>query len=398
MHRPTLEHLLAPMDIAEFAREFWERRHLYVARDNPDYYADILTLQDLDEYLSRNDIRYPSLRMIRAGKPIPVADFSRPLKFGAYSSEGLIDVDRVYQFYQEGASIVLQLMRSSIRSVSSFANRLQRDLGFNVECTMYVTPPSEQGFTTHYDTHSVLVIQIAGHKRWRLYDFPKRYPLLSDTFDTVKYSAPEPAHEITLNPGDMLYVPRGLAHDAVSTRDSKSVHITVGLFPPMWADIFETGLRQLKDDVRFRRAPVAFFLPEKAAQFAEQYSEKWEDALRRSELDGLLSATLRKHLNRQSRVTDGWFLRSAENPLLQPSTKVRTREDIVWQVEAGEKSVAVYFYDKRLVLPLAVEPAVHRLLSGELLPINQLQSNLDSESGIILVRRFLEAGLVEISD
>ena len=77
----TLEHLLFPVGIAAFAQDFWEQKHIHVARNDPSYYAHIMTREDLDEYLSRNDIRYPSLRMIRAGKPVPLSDFSRPLRF-----------------------------------------------------------------------------------------------------------------------------------------------------------------------------------------------------------------------------------------------------------------------------------------------------------------------------
>src|SRR6185437_11471337 len=110
---------------SNFIENYWENKHLHVARNNELYYRHILKLDDLDDYLSRNDIRYPSLRMIRAGKPVPLSDFSRQLKFGRYAADGLIDPDAVYRLYKDGASLVLQLMRSSIKSVTDFANRLQ---------------------------------------------------------------------------------------------------------------------------------------------------------------------------------------------------------------------------------------------------------------------------------
>lgn len=369
---------------------------MHVVRNDPSYYAQILTLEDLDEYLSRNDIRYPSLRMMRAGRAIPLAEFSRPLKFGSYAADGLVDVDRVYQLYREGSSLILQMMRSSIKSVSAFANQLQRDLQFNVEGTIYVTPPSEQGFTTHFDTHSVIVLQIAGCKRWRLYDFPMRYPLLSDTFDTIHYSPPTPSHDITLGPGDMLYVPRGMAHDATSTQDSKSVHITVGLFPPMWTDLFETKLLQLRGDVRFRRAPANFFLTDRTDTFAADCEKMCHEAFGEADINEILATTLRRHLTRQSRMTEGWLGNTSAGLSLHPSTVLQARKNLVWQIEHAAKSVAVYFYDKRLVLPSTVRQAVDRLLSGDRFAIGQLQANLDTASSVVISRTFLEAGLIEI--
>jgi ribosomal protein L16 Arg81 hydroxylase len=394
MTNGILQYLLAPTEVETFARDLWEQKPLHVAREDPSYYAQILTLETLDEYLSRNDIRYPSLRMIQGGKAIPVESFSRPLKFGSYTASGLIDMDRVYDLYQNGASLVLQLMRSSIDSLSRFANQLQREVHFNVEATIYVTPANEQGFTTHYDTHSVLVLQVAGQKRWRLYDFPKRYPLLTDTFDTVEYVPTACSHDITLGPGDLLYVPRGMAHDATANKGSKSVHITIGLFPPMWRDIFDTRLAQLSEDVKFRRAPAQFFLAGQESVFSAELLQMCTDAFHEIGPLQLLKETLRQHLPRQSRRVNGLLNRGGR--LLGANTVVRARSDIAWQVDANVRNIEIYFYEKRLRLPLDVRPAIDRLLSGEPVSVATLQNGLDLESSILVCKTLLDAGIVDV--
>jgi ribosomal protein L16 Arg81 hydroxylase len=243
-----------------------------------------------------------------------------------------------------------------------------------------------------------MVLQISGRKRWRLYDFPKHYPLLTETFDTIDYTPGEPSHEIILTPGDMLYVPRGLAHDARSSEDSKSVHITVGLFPPMWRDLFETRMLQLKEDVRFRRAPMGHLLPESAVEFRSQLETLLREAFGKADMEKLLEATLRQHFSRQSRITDGWLTRCLKKSSVSFTTQVRVRDNVIYQVEEDSKSVCVYFYDKRLLLPIAVGPAVHRLLSGETSTIGSLQANLAPNSSLLLAERFLDAGLVTIVD
>lgn len=230
-----------------------------------------------------------------------------------------------------------------------------------------------------------------------MYDFAKTYPLLSDTFDSVKYSAASPSHDILLAPGDMLYVPRGLAHDAIASKDSKSVHITVGLFPPMWGDLFETRLRQLRSDVNFRRAPVDFFMPQMRARFIAQCEQMCQNAFGTTKVGNLFAATLRQHLTKQSRMTEHWLANSFVKLPLHASTTLRSRRSIVWQVVQDARAVSVYFYDKRLVLPHTVKVAVDRLLSGELVLIGELQPNLSLDSSIVLANKFLEAGLVEIA-
>ena len=38
-----------------------------------------------------------------------------------------------------------------------------------------MTPPQNQGFSAHYDTHDVFVLQVAGSKRWVVHP-----PVLAD--------------------------------------------------------------------------------------------------------------------------------------------------------------------------------------------------------------------------
>ncbi len=47
-------------------------------------------------------------------------------------------------------------------------------------------------------------------------------------------------------------------------------------------------------------------------------------------------------------------------------------------------------------MPQVVRLAVDRLLSGVSSQVDQVQANLEVESTILLCRKFLEAGLVEI--
>ncbi len=148
--------------------------------------------------------------------------------------------------------------------------------------------------------------------------------------------------------------------------------------------------------MRFRRAPVDFFLPERYATFGEKCERICREAFADTDGAELLVSTLRQHLTRQARITDGVFSTLLEPSVLQASTRVRKRENIICQIEENTDGVAIYLYNKRLVVPQTVRSAVDRLLSGVPSRIDQLQDNLEVESSILLCRKFLEAGLVEI--
>ena len=53
-----------------------------------------------------------------------------------------------------------------------------------VQANAYSTPRGSQGFAVHHDTHDVLVLQVAGEKRWQLYD-----PLLELPLKHQRYSS-----------------------------------------------------------------------------------------------------------------------------------------------------------------------------------------------------------------
>jgi len=393
----ALRQLLSPHSPDEFLARYWEKDFLHVARNDSNYYKNVLTLEELDEYLSRNDIRYPSLRMIRSGKGIAVSEFSKPLKFGTYLSDGLIDVDRVFRLYEEGASVVLQLMRSSLSSLAFFTNALQQSVRFNVEATVYITPPSEQGFTTHFDTHSVIVLQIAGRKKWRLYDYPRRLPLLNETSDIVKFSVSDPTHEVTLAPGDLLYVPRGVAHDATSTGEGKSVHITLGLFPLMWRDLIEQHISSLANDVAFRRAPTNYFHQGVSRDFGKHWIEMVTKAFGTIDLANLRREALGPHIARQNRMTSGRIATALHRavPITEDSV-VRVRSGIVFDIEQRGASVSVRFYDRKITFPSAVAGAVTHALSGNTVRVGDLQANLSSNGRNVLARKLLREGLLEM--
>lgn len=106
---------------------------------------------------------------------------------------------------------------------------LEGSLGCLVGCNQYVTPPGKQGLAPHYDDVEIFVLQVQGEKIWKLYE-KKEYMLANapsgDLLET-SLGAP-PSMEVTLRPGDCLYMPRGTVHHA--TASSQSSHLTISTY------------------------------------------------------------------------------------------------------------------------------------------------------------------------
>ena len=81
----------------------------------------------------------------------------------------------------------------------------------------------------HTDDQDVFVLQLAGSKTWRVYDAPQPLPyedeqLGKDTpYDRARLGTPTLA--ATLRPRSLLYLPRGMLHEARAGDDGGSLHV-----------------------------------------------------------------------------------------------------------------------------------------------------------------------------
>ena len=122
---------------------------------------------------------------------------------------------------------------------------LERHWNCAVGCNAYLTPANAQGFAPHSDDVDVFVLQLEGRKTWRVYPpgagDQEVWPRISSR-DFEPRELPKPT-EVHLEPGDLLYLPRGTIHAAVSDRDSHSLHATISTgHRTTWADFIHIAL------------------------------------------------------------------------------------------------------------------------------------------------------------
>lgn len=232
--RSALARLL-PADAAAFAERSWGVSPLYVPRTqrNDDDFGDLFSLDAVDELLTHRGLRTPFLRMAQNGSTLPEARFTRGGGTGAGASDQ-VDEDRVRSLFAGGATIVLQGLHRTWPPIAAFARTLGDDLGHPVQVNAYITPPQNQGFSAHYDVHDVFVLQVHGTKHWTLHEPVLEHPLRDQPWDTLRQQVAqraehdEPLVDTVLEPGDVLYLPRGTLHSAKAL-GGISAHLTIGV-------------------------------------------------------------------------------------------------------------------------------------------------------------------------
>ena len=148
------------------------------------------------------------------------------------------DILKVKEAYGEGYTVALRGMQFRSNSIAAFTREVASFFGQpSVGANLYVTPPNSQGLSCHYDDHCVFVCQLFGVKKWTVSSQPVvQLPRLYDSLKSPQDSTME-RRQILLREGDVLYLPRGFAHEACTTTDVdssdkvyvSSIHLTLAI-------------------------------------------------------------------------------------------------------------------------------------------------------------------------
>jgi ribosomal protein L16 Arg81 hydroxylase len=263
-----LQELIRPHSLQEFFANFWEKAPLHVRRGNDldanSGICELVSIDDIDALLAAHGAgmhRLEAIRMGQGGIMLTQQEYVRNCE----SSFGEIDVERVLSLYRNGASIILNQVDDSIGPLKHLCQTLSQAFRTSVHANAYLTPPHSQGFSVHFDTHDVFVLQISGEKLWDLYD-PDKVLATVRFAEEANRRSDGAARQVRLTAGDVLYIPRGHPHEA-KAHDHASLHLTVGLTAYTWSDAIRDVVSELEvNDEAFRRSFGSTFEADGAEQ------------------------------------------------------------------------------------------------------------------------------------
>jgi hypothetical protein len=378
---------LEPVDTETFFAGHWERRPLVVPRDEPGRFDDLLSEADVERLVCSTAIRYPAFRLVREGGQLDVGRYTRDLSWRPPFTK-TADVERVLAEWEDGATIVLQALHVFWHPLAVFCRLLEEALEHGVQANAYYTPRGSQGFAVHHDTHDVLVLQVAGEKRWLLYDPLLELPLKNQRYTPALGAHGEPVAELVVRAGDTLYLPRGWLHQA-ETSATDSLHLTIGIVGYPWLEAARDALGECEGELVFRRGVASDGAP--AAALTDALAERLDRALveRRRRRTFVLS--------RRPVREDGLSQRRALERL-DAKTPLERRETVIADLEHDDDGVALVFEGKSVGFPAhaAAEVEACFQLEGPT-HVTELPGGLDLEGRLVLARRLVREGFLRVS-
>lgn len=365
-------------DVQRFFDEHWDRSPLL--RSSGEGFDDLASLDDLDRMISSSGLHASYLRMVRAGETLPVAAYTRAPANRSRGSERLVDAAAVLNAYADGATIVLESLHRYWPPLTRFCRDLELALGHALQVNAYITPPSSQGFDVHRDTHDVFVLQVSGSKHWIVYDRTDDEQVLIDE---------------EIQAGTALYIPTGFPH-AATTGTGASAHLTVGILTHDGREVVRQVLKLAEQEPAFQQRLEAGPDPAQLRAVVQMQVEELRAWLDKVDVDEITHLLARKVLSTSQPIFGGQLRQLALLDQIDEGSRLARRSGATCVLLPGVTKLVVLLADRELEMPLSALDAMQTVASNHQLSVSDLHSHLTAESALVLARRLVREGLLEV--
>jgi ribosomal protein L16 Arg81 hydroxylase len=224
-----------------------------------------VTWSDVDRLLYALEPGRPLMRMFHHGRVPEQAYTEETAEVGR--SRRRLNKAKFYEYMRNGATLQINWLEQHSVAAKRLCLEVGRFAGTQTSSNAYMSFAGDGSFGKHWDTHDVFAIQLIGRKQWRIFAPTHPLPLTYQTNDRSGQTCPdEPALELTMEEGDIVYLPRGWWHHVIPLQVG-SFHLSVGSYAPTLFDyVVQTSAKYLEQQLDVRKA---FSLNDYRASLAE---------------------------------------------------------------------------------------------------------------------------------
>jgi hypothetical protein len=243
----TLPELVAPLGEAEFLSLMRDRKLTFLRGADADRYAGLLNWKTLRAMLERGEHPHNllHLRLSRDSATVPLERWFTQDAAGARP-----DIAKVEAYLAEGFSLCITCVDEHAPQLTTLCNDIRARTFEQIKIGVIVTTGKIGAFKLHYDPEDLIILQVEGRKRWKIYG-----PAVSNP--VIGMAQPEPPPEQApifdevLRPGDFLFMPGGNWHRC-ENGPGRSLHLGFFFQPPTGWHFAKALMSDLVADEAFR--------------------------------------------------------------------------------------------------------------------------------------------------
>ncbi|MGD1919812.1 MAG: cupin domain-containing protein [Pleurocapsa sp.] len=384
--------IVNPITLENFFQEYWEEKPLYISRNQTDYYQQLFSVNDVDRVLHHSHMSYPEIRVVENQQELLPAKYTK--------DQNNLNLNQLYKAYYEDHTLVINGLNKFWHPLAVFCSDLQNFLHHNVVANMYLSPPNSKGLHPHYDTHDVFVLQVEGSKKWEVHSPIQATPLLNSFQPVIpEQQLGKPLYSVSLEAGDLLYIPRGYIHHA-ATNESFSLHLTIGIYPTQWIDLISNALLAVSQNNRqFRKAlPVNYLNSEEKYKNLKLGLQELTKALAdKASIEETIELLCDRFIRESTPIPDGHFSQINQINNITLDTKVVKRSNMPCRLIDKISSVSLQFPGNSINGPKSYELAMQYIAKTTTsFSVKSLPDSLKEDKKINLIRRLIRGGLLKI--
>ncbi len=356
-------------DVNDFATNRWGKESSVHRGD--DAFDDLLSLDGFDELLA-SSLPTSVVDVIHGGELIDKCSLIVDERDRGTAVQGAIDPTKVTSAYRDGATIALRSLHHLWPPLAGFTAELERCTGLRNYAQAFLTPPGGRGLRSHIDNHDVFVMQVSGSREWWAEDLG----------------------DLTLHPGDVLYMPIGTRHRARSG-GKPSIHISIAILADTYREMVGRLLRSAAD---WLDEPLPLPLAADPTAIARRLGEQIDAVCAHLAATDLDAAVRRQVARMVQPLPAGRGLLSSvvQTALISDDSMLRARSRDSMEVQPGYGGQVVLRTTDLLVsLPAEYETVLRRIADAETFQVGSL-AELDREPREALVRELIERGFLAV--
>ncbi|WP_234320257.1 cupin domain-containing protein [Streptomyces sp. SBT349] len=357
---------------------------------DPELLQEHFSWHDLNEILSRGRVEPAELTLCAGGRPLPEHAY-----MATRAGHRVVDLTKTFALMRSGVSLIIDSLDRIHPAIRAATDDVMRMVGEAASCNLFVTFDDSQALDSHFDEVDTFVVQVLGTKSWRVHGPSEEHPV-------PEYGDSDPARcpaavlfERTLEPGDVIHVPRGWWHTVRGGGES-SLHLTFAFTRPTGYDWLRWVAYRALADVSVRESLARAGTPQEQRAQAERLLDAFMD-----EAKGL---TLRDFFDVERRRAGGrdtaglpWDVLRARPPAEAVVELATVRPPLL---DVRDEQVVLTAVDQEFALPVAHRPACEVLVRERRIQVGELAARAGTSVAAVaaLVSALLRARLVTVAD
>ena len=256
----TFEDILSPRTESDFLRQFLGRSAAWI-EGGPEKFSDLVTWNAVNDLLAFRALTFPRFRLSKAGRILPEDMYFKK------SQEGFprLLVGSVNSLLRDGATATIESVHELHPPLLDLCRDIEHTLMLPIKANLVISWSEPAGCGPQWNGHEMLVLQLHGITRWRVWIPTTAVPTTS--VRSVEPTTKPQWSNVLLEAGSLAYIPRGWWWGAETTPSGASLQLVIAFRNPTGLDVIGRLVDQLQASEVMRRDSPRFTAFESQGQF-----------------------------------------------------------------------------------------------------------------------------------